>query len=235
MSKMAIPSQVRGAEGSPKFDCTLYPSPTTSVSCSVRLVQTGGSYWRTLASLPPNTRISALEEISSFVRSGNQGGKLPLENSLFDDLLRGDTPLWEWTHLALRAPQRAPDFAEYAESHHGRTYYRSDLIVADRVVAEGILIPEGTGQAVIKWDERLGLPAEVSMEPTRGHMAHFYFDPANAEVAIILRGNQYVNEETSCVDIVAQHPRSLALRYCAYRPFSGSIEQLDIGLPSVAA
>lgn len=195
------------------------------VQCSTKLIRTGLCYSCTLAALPEGHRMSALDEIAYLLSDegkdhGRAGRRLKLGDKLFQELLYAEDPLWEWTSICVRAPRGAPDFRTYTERRNAKTYYRVDYVVGDVVSQEGVWLPEGYGGKVVEWNRELCLPAEVSRDTELEHVAHFYFDPTDSELAVMLCRGSYVDERHPCLDIVALYRRSMSSAYCAFRPFA---------------
>jgi hypothetical protein len=200
----------------------LIPAVNTLDFCSTRVVQTGLSYWRTVGLVEEyGYRISALEEIG-WLDGGN--GRKALSDELFADLLRSSKALWEWTRICLRAPRGRRSFRSGEEVVRGERFHRADCYLDEERIAEGILLPEGNGRAVVEWDERLRLPRRTSETFGPAHAAHFHFDADECEVAVLLCKGRYAEETGSCLDLMAVFRRALNAGYCGCRLFGRRAE-----------
>lgn len=201
-------------------------------ACSTHMTRTSLSYWRTSALIPEGFRMSALDEIGWLADGGRQpengdrlgGLKGLLHDELFADLLRGREPLWEWTQGCVKAPLGSDSFRAERDSR-GCRFYRADYYIGTELIAEGVLLPEGHGRKVVEWHEGLWLPSRTADEDGVEHIAHFHFDPANRELAVLLCRGSYADEDAPCLDIVALYGRGLNAGYCACRLFEASAAQ----------
>ena len=191
-----------------------------------KMIHNGQDYWATIKQLSHGQRISVLDEIAYMLekqdtlRLEGRDARSVLDDEIFDDFFRSSQRLWEWTHIALRAPGRARNFLAYTERDgQGRTYYLADYLLHDEVIMEGVRVPESMGKKILEWDRNLCLPA-VTGTNDPSHAVHFYFDPtAEREVAIMLRGGQYSDELGPCLDLIALYGRDIAPSYCSHRIF----------------
>ena len=84
----------------------------------------------------------------------------------------------------------------------------------------------GWDKVVVEWNEPLRIPAVTSHAPPDDHTVHFYFDPSNREVALMLYRHRYVEEERLCLDLAALHSRSTEAAPLSFRLFEGAISDL---------
>jgi hypothetical protein len=199
--------------------------PQYSVS---RLVPCSRDYWSTLGHIPPGYRLSVLDEIAylirmeSRLRAQGHSRRETLDERLFDEFFCKKNWVLQWTHAMLRAPNSARDFRRYSEPVGRHQYYRADLVLGEETVVEGIRIPaEGK---IVEWDESLRVPRITSTAFEADHTTHFYFNPYQREVAILLGRDRCAEEKSPCLDVVALYGRHFQASFCAYRLFKGALQ-----------
>ena len=123
--------------------------------------------------------------------------------------------------FACRSGARIGDVRE--RDAQGRVNYRVDYLVHDRVVAQGVLLPESFGNAVVEWDPVLWLPAKTSSHEDPCALARFYLDPSVDEAAILLRAATARVPSESRLEVLALYPRTQEIPGAGYRLFTGTL------------
>jgi len=187
------------------------------------------NYYDVTSLIPKDKRMSVLDEIGILIErekeirmlSGNP--KEALNDPLFDRQIKGNPFLWEYTHIALRAPKGVDNLGYYEEVVHGRKHLRVDYVVGDKVVAEGVSVPASRGGKVVSMNPVLRIPDVVSFGNEPGHTTHWYFDVRRKEVAVLISGLWYPLGPDGCLILTALYDRSVPLPVASFRLFEGSL------------
>jgi len=198
------------------------------------------NYAEILSLVPEGHRISALDEISYLVRreaelKGSDGNpRDALKDPLFARQIESNPYRWNWTHVALRAPEGKNTFPIETDGQ-GRKYGIGNYVRGDKVIAEGIRIPVSQGSKVVAMNTVLLIPAEVSDGNEPQHTTHWYFDPEHynekKEVAVRPDGGWGYDGRDWCLALGANVGRSYADSNASFRLFQGSLDEFQ--LPTV--
>jgi len=161
-----------------------------SLNYSPILTRTGMDYYDSKNELPDSYRMSTAAEELAIQLALKKAGKDPRKAEVFNDLFgrkNNDWYAWQWTETGLRVPKGyKSDKSEKDEQ--GRKYFPRIVLIGDHEIGE-VLVPEGSGRAVVEWDEVFGIPRVMSDKfgdmksgdmKLENHTTHFYFD-ANPE------------------------------------------------------
>lgn len=203
--------------------------------CSTQPVETpNATYAQAVLLVPAGYRMSTLDEIAYLMQREVQlkgEGKSPreaLKDPLFARQIEGNPYRWNWTHVALRAPEGKDVFP--FDIINGRKYRIADYVIGDKVVAQDVRVPVSQGGKVVIVDPVLRIPVEVSNGNEPQHTMHWYFDPENydekKEVAVRLGGGWSRDGHVGCLSLVASFGRSLVLSDASFRGFQGSLDEV---------
>jgi len=194
------------------------------------------NYRQALGLVPAGHRMSVLDEIAALFHAASSlsaEGKNPrevLNDPLFDYHARYPY-LWMHSHVALRAPKGSKNFDKRRETDsQGRIYYLGDYVVGDKIIAEGVPIPQGDGRVVVELNRPLRIAAVVSDGNEPQHTTHWHFDPSLQEVAVRLYG-RCSDMRDWCLHLSADIRRSYSGSSASFRLFRGLLE--EVPLPTV--
>ena len=242
MSTSALPKadriiKIEAADYTCPVTGDVWKRPGFEVRCSNDLVHTVKSYGDSLALVPQGYRMSSHEIIAYLaqrvkeLKAEGRNQREALQDELFDRQIRGKPYRWEHTHMLLKPPKGAKDFTKYTETDsQGNQYSRADQFIGNKLVAEGALMPHGSGSKVVEINPALGLPSVVSDGDEPQHVMHSYFEPKKSEVAAGLYDGWYDDGHYGCLNFDADYGRSVAGSNGAFRVVQGSLE--DTPLPS---
>lgn len=235
-----------------KIDEATYSCPIThdtyrrsayNAKCSTEVVSTGKNYQDSVSIVPPNHRISALEEIAYYIQeekkliakgnSRREAAKKILQRPIFRKAIYNDMTYPYNASLLTHASVRAPNsgtFGKYKEVHNGKEYTRADFLIGSKIVAEGILMPfDPCGGSIVEWNEALNFPAVVTTtidETYPTYSVNLYDNSTSFLVDFRYwygHGRPHLN--------FGMHSPDAILGYASLRLFEGSLD--DVVLPTV--
>ena len=227
-----------------RYECSIsndvYRQAGYSTMVSTNLVHApNASYEQMLSMLPkgyrmgvPSDTVSELLRLEKQYAAKGESPREALKDSLFATFVEGRPYKWERTHVFLRAIKGVGNLGAYKETDDkGREYLRGDFGIGEKVVAEGVRLPNTRGGKVVEWNEALGIPAVVSDGNEPNHTTHLYVNPDLSEVAVDLCGYWYSGEQGRCLGFDAGWGRSDSNEDAAFRLVQGSLD--DLLLPIV--
>ncbi|MBI4015150.1 MAG: hypothetical protein HY362_00295 [Candidatus Aenigmarchaeota archaeon] len=203
-----------------------------------RLTITGKNLYKSRELVPKDFRISTAAEELALQLAEEAAGKDPRQATVFDDLFarnEGQVYVFQWTETGLRVPKGTqPEY--FQTDSNGSKYYPRIVLIGDKEVGE-VLVPEGDGRVVTKWDKVFGLPAETESIkfPHTPYTTHFRFnsnpqkDPVSGQqdVAVGRRSNWPHFENERCLNVDSDYERWGAGSDGGFRLVRGSVQVIE--------
>ncbi|MFH0890150.1 MAG: hypothetical protein V1836_03370 [Candidatus Aenigmatarchaeota archaeon] len=218
---------------------TAYNSPRREIEYSAALTKTGKNYYDSKIVVPANERMSTAAEELAIQLSLERAGKDPRKAEAFNDLYGRNTLdwcAWQWTDTGLRVPE-GRDPGKY-ETIDGRKYWARIVLIGDKEVGE-ILVPEGRGRVISKWNEVFGLPAETE-DVNFAHSPYttfFWFNDFNPrkdsisghyDVAVMRRAFwPHGGRDDECIDVDAVYGRWAERSNAGFRAVHGYLPYIE--------
>lgn len=194
------------------------------------ITRTGKDYDNSGAGIPEGYRMSTAGDERAIQRVLEESGHDIRQSEDFDGLFaRGhdEKYIWQWTSTRLCVPKgKVPSV--YETDSQGRKYWVRTVYANDRKVGE-ILVPEGRGRLITKWDEVFGIPqvTEEDKWPHPLYTTHFWFSPESSEVAVMRWSDLRHDNCERCFGVVALYSCNIAVQDSGIRMIRGSEGEIE--------
>ncbi|MFH1978125.1 MAG: hypothetical protein ABIJ92_02270 [Candidatus Aenigmatarchaeota archaeon] len=221
------------------IDIGTYKSLGNSIVYSTTLTRTRRNYYDSKNELPEGHRMSTAVEELAIQLGLERAGQDPRKAEVLNDLFGRKNNGWyafQWTETGLRVPKGYdPNRTETDEQ--GRKYFQRIILIGDQEVGE-VLVPEGSGRAIMEWDEVFGIPRVTSDKAgdmtLENHTTHFYFDAnpgqddksGGYDVSVARGSDWHHADHARCLGVYAACERWYAYVNDGVRPVQGSLPEI---------